>query len=155
MAAGYEFKKEENDLIGSLASKMSVVGLVNVIVGLLYFLSAALTLAFIFQDKLPADVVAKIPEDVKGKVPDVQYLWGVFIQLAVAGLIFFMVGIWTRSAAASFKDIVATAGRDISHLMNALTALYKMYSLLFTIIIVTLLASLIGIGLQLYLKYAV
>ena len=84
----YEFTSEQNDLIGRLARKMSLVGLVSAVVGVLYLLSAALLLAFIFQDKLPADVVSKIPEDVRSKVPSTTYLWGVLIQTLLAGLIF-------------------------------------------------------------------
>ena len=65
----HEFTGEQNDLIGRLANKMSVVGLVSVMFGVLYLLSAVLLLAFIFQDKLPADVVTKIPDEVRAKVP--------------------------------------------------------------------------------------
>ena len=150
----HEFTGEQNDFIGRLAKKMSVVGLVSVIFGVLYLISAVLLLAFVFQDKLPADVVTKIPDEVRAKVPTTSnYLWGVLIQTALAGLIFLMIGIWTRSAAASFREIVSTTGRDITHLMNALSSLYKMYSLLYTLIIVTLLACLVALGLQLYLRY--
>jgi len=150
----YEFTSEQNDLIGRLARKMSLVGLVSVVFGVLYLLSAVLLLAFIFQDKMPADVVSKIPEDVRSKVPSTTYLWGVLIQTLLAGLIFLLIGIWTRSSAASFHEIVVTTGRDISHLMNALSSLHKMYNLLYTLIIVTLLACLIALGLQLYLRYS-
>ena len=58
-----------NDLIGRLASKMKVVGLVSILFGFLYLLSACLLLAIVFQDKLPADVAAKIPDDVRSKIP--------------------------------------------------------------------------------------
>jgi len=149
----YEFTSEQNDLIGRLARKMSLVGLVSAVFGVLYLLSAVLLLAFIFQDKLPADVVSKIPDDVRSKVPSTSYLWGVLIQTLLSGMIFLLLGIWTRSSSASFQEIVATTGRDISHLMNALSSLHKMYSLLYTLIIVTLLAGLIALGLQLYLRY--
>ena len=37
--------------------------------------------------------------------------------------------------------------------MSALSSLHKMYSLLYTLIIVTLLAVLVAVGLQLYLRY--
>jgi hypothetical protein len=153
MSTGYEFKPQENELIGGLAGKMSFVGLFQVVIGVLYLLSAVLALTFIFQDKLPADVLSKIPDDVKGRVPNPQFLWGIVIQLAAAGLIMLMVGVWTRSAAASFQNIVATTGRDVSHLMTALGSLYKMYTLIYTLIVVMLLTSLIGLGVQLFLKY--
>ena len=40
----YEFTSEQNDLIGGLAKKMSLVGLVSVVFGALYLLSAVLAL---------------------------------------------------------------------------------------------------------------
>src|SRR5262245_63083635 len=107
----HEFTGEQNDLIGRLAHKMSVVGLVSILFGLLYLISAVLLLAFIFQDKLPADVVSKIPDDVRSQVPSTNYLWGVFAQTMLAGIIFLLIGVWTRSSAASFQELVATTGR--------------------------------------------
>jgi hypothetical protein len=150
----HEFTGEQNDLIGRLANKMSLVGLVSVVFGVLYLLSAVLLLAFIFQDKLPAEVASRIPDDVRSRVPSTNYLWGVLIQTLLAGVIFLAIGVWTRSSAASFREIVTTTGRDITHLMGALASLHKMYSLLCTLIIVTLLAALVAVGLQLYLRYA-
>src|SRR5262245_5667824 len=141
----YEFTSEQNDLIGRLARKMSLVGLVSAVFGVLYLPSAVLLLAFIFQDKLPADVVSKIPDDVRSKVPSTSYLCGVLIQPLLAWLIFLSIGIWTRSSAAAFHEIVVTTGRDISHLMTALSSLHKMYSVLYTLIVVTLLAGLIAL----------
>ena len=56
-------------------------------------------------------------------------------------------------AASSFQEIVSTTGRDITHLMNALGSLHKMYSLLYTLVIVTLLAVLLAVAFQLYLQF--
>jgi hypothetical protein len=150
----YEFTKEQNDLIGSLAGKMRLVGLVNVVIGVLYLLGAVLLLVYIFQDRLPDEVIQKIPDEVRVQLKSPRYQWGIAIQTAVAGLIFLMIGVWTRSAAASFQEIVATTGRDISHLMNALGSLHKMYALIYMLIVITVLAFLIGLGLQLYLRAA-
>lgn len=68
----YEFTQEQNTLIGSLASKMGVVGLFLVIVGVIQLLMALLIVGAIYQDKIPADWVAKskeyaskLPEDVR------------------------------------------------------------------------------------------
>jgi hypothetical protein len=38
--------------------------------------------------------------------------------------------------------------------VNALSSLQKMYNLLYTLIMITLLAGLIALGLQLYLRYS-
>jgi len=150
----YEFTKEQNDRIAGLASKMKLVGLVSIVLGVLLLIAAVLLLAAIFQDKLPADVVSKIPEEVRSQIPANNYLWAIFAQSVVVGIVFLLIGVWTRSSAASFQDIVATTGRDISHLMGALDALHKMYSLLYTVIVLIVLAVVVFVGLQLYLKYA-
>jgi hypothetical protein len=150
----YEFTSEQNDLIGRLARKMSLVGLVSLIFGIFYLLAAVLLIVYLFQDRLPPEVAQQIPEDVRAKMPaPTTYFWGVIVQTALAGLIFTMIGVWTRSAASSFREIVATTGRDISHLMNALGSLHKMYSLLYTLIIITILAFLIALGFQLFMRY--
>jgi uncharacterized membrane protein YphA (DoxX/SURF4 family) len=148
----YEFTGEQNDLIGRLSRKMSLVGTVSVVFGVLYLISAVLLLVFIFQDRVPADVVQRIPEDVRSQVPGNTYLWGVVVQAGLAALIFLLIGSWTRSAAAAFGEIVTTTGRDIGHLMAALSSLHKMYSLMYTLVIVTVVASLVALGIQLYLR---
>ena len=84
----YEFTGEQNTLIERLAGKMSFVGLISVVFGVLYLLSAVMLLGFIFQDRLPPDVVQRIPDEVRSQVPTGNYLWGVAIQTGVAGLIF-------------------------------------------------------------------
>jgi hypothetical protein len=149
----YEFTRDQNELIGGLAGKMRLVGLVAVIIGLLNFVAALILLVFVFQDKLPSNLAEKIPDDVKKELAPNTYMWMVAVQQALAGLIFLMVGIWTRSAAASFQNVVATAGKDVSHLMNALGSLRKMYSLIYTLILAIILAMLLAVGLQLYLRY--
>lgn len=150
----YEFTTEQNDQIGNLAGKMSLVGLVAVVIGALNLLSALMLLVFIFQDRLPAEVLEQIPAETRARLPSPDFLWGVFIQGATVGLIFLLIGLWTRTAAASFRDIVATTGRDISHLMEALGALHKQYALMYTLIVIAVIVFLVGLALQLYLRYA-
>jgi hypothetical protein len=48
---------------------------------------------------------------------------------AVSGVIYLLIGIWTRSAANSIRAIVDTEGSDIMHLMNAMGDLKKLYTL--------------------------
>src|SRR5262245_35196739 len=135
----YEFTREQNELIGDLAGKMRLVGLIGVILGILNMLSALLLLVFVFVDRLPADVLQRIPEDVRRQMPPTAYLWGYLLQAAAVGLIFLLLGSWTRSSASSFQQIVDTSGRDINYLMDALGSLRRMYSLLYSLIVVTLL----------------
>lgn len=149
----YEFTGDQNYLLSRLAGKMGLVGTVCVLFGVVYLLSAVSVLPLLFQERLPPEALEKIPADVLARVPGHNYLWGVVLQLAVAGAVFLAIGIWTRSAAASFRDIVATTGRDISNLMAALDAMHKMYALLATLIVATVIASLVGLGLQLFLRY--
>lgn len=146
----YEFTGDQNNLLSRLAGKMGLVGAVCVVFGAVYLLSAVSVLLLILQDR---QVLEKIPAYVTARVPGHNYLWGIVLQMAVAGGVFLAIGLWTRSAAASFRDIVATTGRDISNLMAALDAMHKMYALLATLIIATVVASLVGLGLQLFLRY--
>ena len=48
---------------------------------------------------------------------------------AVNGVIYLLIGIWTRSAANSIRAIVDTEGSDIMHLMNAMGHLKKLFNL--------------------------
>jgi hypothetical protein len=150
----YEFTTEQNDLFRSLAGKMGLVGLMAVVIGVLNLVSALMLLVFVFQDRLPAEVLEQIPAEARAELPPADFLWGLIIQGATMGLIFLLLGAWTRAAAASFRDIAETAGRDISHLMDAVGSLHKMYRLMYTLIIVALIVFLAGLALQVYLRYA-
>lgn len=150
----YEFTKEQDELIGSLAHKMGVVGMLALVVGILNLLSGLMLLVFVFQDRIPPEMIEQIPEQIRGELPPTDFLMGLAIQSAASGLIFTLLGVWTRAAAASFRGIVATTGRDVSHLMNGLGALHKMYSLLYTLVVVALIFFVVGLALQLYLRYA-
>ncbi|WP_152052414.1 hypothetical protein [Tautonia marina] len=149
----YEFTPEQNTLIGNLAHKMGVVGLLAMIVGILNLISALMLLVFVFQDQIPAEVVQQIPEEIRGELPPTNFLWGLAIQSATSGLIFTLLGVWTRAAAGSFREIVATTGRDVGHLMNALGSVYKMYSLLYALVVIALIFFVVGLALQFYLRF--
>jgi hypothetical protein len=58
--------------------------------------------------------------------------------------------VWTRSAGGSFRKISGTQGSDVRHLMDAVSSLHKMYSLLYTIILLGLLLFLATAGLFIY-----
>jgi hypothetical protein len=157
----YEFSQEENSLIGSLASKMSFVGLFFVVVGVINLLMAGLLVVAIYRSKIPDTWVNKLPADAKkqveeqaGSLPPNNQLWGMTLNLGVVGVFYLLMGVWTRSAAASFKEIVQTQGRDISHLMRALSSLRSMYALLYMLLVITLLLGLALLGLALYQRFA-
>jgi hypothetical protein len=165
----YEFTEDQNTLIGSLAAKMSLVGLFLAVVGVIQIIMALLIVVAIYRDKIPADWVekskeyaSKLPDDVKkqaegytlDKLPPKNHLWGMALNVGVVGLFYMLMGTWTRSAARSFSQIVTTQGQDISHLMNALSSLHSMYSLVYTLLVITLVCAVVLLGLSLYARFA-
>lgn len=76
------------------------------------------------------------------------------LNVGVVGVFYMLMGSWTRSASGSFKQIVTTQGQDISHLMNALASLHSMYSLVYTLLVVTLIFVVVFLGLGLYQRFA-
>ena len=171
-ADNYEFTGEQNVLIGSLAGKMRFVGLFAVVLGAINLLMALLVVVAVYRDRLPADWKAKtndylekarekLPEDARkqaeqytlDKLPANDHLWGIALGSGVTGLFYLLMGIWTRSAAGSFQKIVDTRGSDINHLMEGMGSLHRMYSLLYTLLVLVLLAGVVSLGLTLYKYY--
>jgi len=157
----YEFSPAQNDIFGGLARRMRGVGAFLIVVALLNFLVAALVVLAIYRAKLPEDYVKVVLEKASettrtdlnaqlAKLPPDNHLWGIAISNAVNGLLYLLLGVWTRSAAGSFKKIVDTSGSDIGHLMEALSALDRMYGLIYTIIVIGLLLFLAAMGLFIY-----
>jgi hypothetical protein len=172
-ASGYEFTDDQNKLIGSLAGKMRFVGLFAVVLGVINLLLAILVVVAVYRDRIPAEwktktneymdkAREKLPEDVRkqseqyslDKLPPNDHLWGIAIGSGFTGLFYLLMGVWTRSAGASFKKIVDTRGDDIKHLMDGMGSLHQMYSLLYTLLVIVLLAGIVSLGLTLY-KYFV
>ena len=161
----YEFSQDQNVLFSALAARMRLVGVFLAVVGVLNILAGLTIIVAIYRAKLPQDYVESVVKkagDVSGKdvkdlldnLPANNYLWGVTIAFAVNGLIFLLMGVWTRSAAHHFQKIVDTQGHDISLLMQALGALNRMYTLIYTLIVLGFLAILIALGLYLYSHFA-
>jgi hypothetical protein len=157
----YEFSQEQNFLFGALASHMRLVGLVLAVVGLLNILAGLFLIVAIYRAKLPQEYVEAVLQkasqasktDVKAqldKLPPDNHLWGLAIGGLVNGLIYLLIGMWTRSAAASFQKIVDTRGHDIGHLMDALGSLNRMYTLIYSLILIGLLFLLVTLGVFLY-----
>jgi len=110
----YEFTPAENEMISGLASKMRVVGLFNVILGVVL-----VAMPFVLH-----------------------YAFG-YPQLRVtpmmAGLLFLLTGMWTRGASVSFDKITASKERDITNLMKAVDDLDGVYGLQYGLILMGLL----------------
>jgi hypothetical protein len=115
----YEFSPTENAIIGNLGSKMSFVGLFMLGIGLFCFLT----------------VIAR---------------WVQFQELEVVLLFFTLllipVGIWTHRAGREFRNVAATEGKDISHLMGALANLLKLCTLVYLILFIGLVFAIIQLG---------
>lgn len=71
----------------------------------------------------------------------------------ILAAIYIVIGIWTLKAAGAFNEIVTTEKKDISHLMDALTELKKLYTLQYIAIIIGIviigIVFLAGIGAEL------
>jgi hypothetical protein len=156
----YEFSQEQNALIGSLASKMRFVGLFFEVVGVINILIALLVVVAVYRDRVPQSWVNQLPpeakekfEEQKDKLPANNHLWGIALNAGVVGLFYLVMGVWTRTAGGSFQKIVDTQGSDISHLMSALSSLHSMYALVYTLLVLTLLVGLLGLGLTLFNQF--
>lgn len=158
---GYEFNQEQNALLGALAGRMRGVGLFLLVVGLLNLLAAVFVIVAIYRAKLPQSyvdaVLAKVSEAARtdvgaqlSKLPPDHHLWSMAIGSAVNGLLYLLIGVWTRSASTSFKRIVETRGSDVGHLMEGLASLNKMYTLIYTLILIGLLLFIAIVGVFIY-----
>jgi hypothetical protein len=168
--AQYEFTEQQNSQLRNLAGKMRFVGFFSAAFGAVALIICLLTVAFLFRDRLPSGfrekageyftkAQASLPEDLKKQASDYaldkiptgnNFLTGLAIFTGVTGLIFLLQGVWMRSSAASFHQIVDTRGNDVDHLMNALGSLQSMYGQVYMLLVAGLLAGLVAIGLTLY-----
>jgi hypothetical protein len=169
-AAQYEFTEQQNSQLRNLAGKMRFVGFFSAAFGVIALITCLLTVAFLFRDRLPSGfrekageywqkAQASLPDDLKKQAGDYaldkiptgnNFLTGLAIFTGVTGLIFLLQGVWTRSSAASFQQIVDTKGNDIDHLMNAIDSLQSMYGQVHLLLLAGLLGGLVAIGLTLY-----
>ncbi|GIW81121.1 MAG: hypothetical protein KatS3mg105_2928 [Gemmatales bacterium] len=122
----YEFTAEQNQTINNLAAAMEVVATLMKVAGLVFLVFFGLLLVQAFET---------------------QTNYGPVVGLAAAMLICLSMGFWTSGAARSFRRIVESDNRDIWHLMNALGKLEKMYSLLRTMIMGSLVVLVLGLAL--------
>ena len=157
----YEFGPQQNTLLAALAANMRGVGFFLVVVALLNFLVTVVVILTIYRARLPQDYVDTVLKEVSeatqtdvkeqlSHLPPDNHLWGIGISSGVNSLIYLLLGLWTQSAASSFRQIVDTTGRDVSHLMDALSSLNKMYGFVRTLIVIGLLVLLVAIGLAVY-----
>jgi hypothetical protein len=155
----FEFNDSQNQLIGSLSRKMALVGFVMIFFGLLQLINGVASLV---MSRNPDRVLAAA-EQAGMSAEQLEVLrkglaggfWSSPIAVsamafALAGLLLFLVGLWTRQAAHGFGAIVATRGQDVSRLMDALSALHRKYGLMYTILLVAALVSLASLVISLW-----
>lgn len=149
----FEFSDSQNQIIGSLARKMALVGLVMMFFGLLQMINGGMSL---FMSRNPDRVIAAAQ---KSGMPAEQLdilkealaggAWSSPIAIAsfmfaLAGLFLFLVGLWTRQAAGGFVGIVLTKGKDVSRLMDALGALQLKYGLIYSVLLAAAVVGLVS-----------
>jgi hypothetical protein len=157
--AEYEFDDSQNQLIGGLARKMGLVGFVMLFFGLLQIVHGVTTLvasrnpdrviAAAEKAGMPAEQLSMLKEALAGGFW-ASPLTVSSLAFAMAGLFLFLLGLWTRKAAMSFAGIVQTKGRDVERLMDALGAMHRKYSLMYTVLLVAALVSIVSLGLALW-----
>ena len=112
----YEFSKGQEVVIGDLAGKMRFVGAFLFALGMLGLVQVAYVA---FRVKL--------------------FDW----LTAINSLIYAMIGFWTLRASGAFSAVVETVGWDVPHLMDALKSMRKMYSLLYWLLVLAIVASIV------------
>lgn len=119
MAGEYEFGADEEEEFASLSSAMKFVGIAQIVLA-----------------------------GVRGVGGFVQGGAGNIVGGLVTAAVFVFIGIWTVRAANSVQKIVDTQGSDVSHLMDAVGELTKLYSLqrLLIIIAIALLGLLVALA---------
>jgi hypothetical protein len=137
----YEFNDEQNRLIGHLGARMTTVGGIQLLLGLLLLALAAM-LILAWQNGHTMG-----PAAIPGWVPGAAVAIFAFLPLMIGG--------WVRSAGWSFKRVSESQNRDMWHLMNALGSLDSIFSLMsrliwiivFLALVLTVLAAAAAFGL--------
>lgn len=128
----YEFTPEQNEILAGLAYKMQGVGFVIALIGILNAVFAAIILYGRYTH--PNLVVLPTPT-----------FMSVVLIYVVSAVVYGLIGSWTRGAGFEFQKVADTQGKDIAHLMNGLTELHKMYSLLYTLILFAIVLFLVAL----------
>lgn len=124
----YEFTDEQNRTISGLATAMGTAATLLQLLGLAFVVLLGLQVASAVQHGGG---------------------YGAVVGLAAAALLSLAVGFWTSGAAHSFRRVVESRNEDMWHLMNALSKLHNMYSLLRSLVLGSLVLALVGLVLGL------
>ena len=117
-SSGYEFDASQNELFKDISKKMSLVGTLSLIGGILSLVMGIfVTIVWLFIQK---DNV-HIRNGING---------------IIQGGFLLLIGNWTSKAAQGFLRIVKTTDNDIENLMGALGELRKLYTLQYNLAII-------------------
>ena len=119
---GYEFTREQNTELASLAKAMQIAGVLWIVYGI-----ASAALFFVTNPNQAASGGQKIGGAV-----------GVILNT--------LMGIWTMSAASSIDRVVSTTGRDIQNTMAALGNLRRFFATLRVVLLVVVVLGLAAIA---------
>ena len=127
----YEFNESENKVFAGLAARSRGVGFWSMLYGIL------ILMAFVYGC-IPKSPLGPMELQNGGlsaavKIGRVDFKDGVSnIDLGafVTGMVFLLLGIWSRAAGTGFQAVAKTQGSDIGHLMTALRNLSRLYGFL-------------------------
>jgi len=120
LPAPFEFGESETLILSGLASKMRFVGLFIVGIGLFVFAYGVIRMV---------DIQAQA---------EVGYIF--------AGVLDFVIGIWTFGAGTEFKKISQSPNKDTELLMRGLENLLRLYTLVYWLCLLAVLFTLIQVG---------
>jgi hypothetical protein len=63
-------------------------------------------------------------------------------------VVFLLIGIWLQRAVDAFHRVVETSGDDITHLLNAIRELTRVFSLQRTVLVLAMIVIVLGIGIH-------
>lgn len=140
----YEFDDQQSKVIQSLARRMGGVAFLIVALGAIQIAHGlfASYLGYRDPEKLASAAKAQLPPDQFEKFEKTLGGggWSPFVMtglaLAAMGLIHFLFGLWTSSAAGSFSAVANTRGKDISRLMDALGSLNRAFGMIYNLIMI-------------------
>lgn len=140
----YEFDDRQSDIIRSLARRMGGVAFLIVALGAIQIAHGlfASYLGYRDPEKIAAAAKNNLPPDQFEKFEKSLGAggWSPFVMtglaLAAMGLIHFLFGLWTSSAAGSLGAVANTRGKDITRLMEALRSLNKAYGMIYNLIVI-------------------
>ncbi len=148
---GYEFGEAENKVFAGLASKARGVGFWSALYGILLLLN----FAYGCLPKRPVDPAGRGHLLGPLRVDRIDWTGGVGdvdLGALITGMVFLLLGLWSRRAASGFDAVAKTRGGDLGHLMGALKELSKLYGfldrLIFVVVLVVTLAM-IAVGVAL------